>query len=312
MADALWMNASAGAPEYNARELRRAMAALLYPHQTLRFGARHGVRPGVDDAVTLSGTTWTVQNVTAVLDGSFNLTGPYVAQLPEVSGELDPADGSNDRIDAIDLQVQDDDEDLSGFRRVRPVYVAGTPATSPTAPPLSDTAFRMATILVFAGGSPSPALTYVAPYTVASGGILPIRDDTERPTQGRYHGQFVYRQDFDELQVFDGSTWRGIGRPDPPRIASGTIRVTPTDTHTPSAYAAEIWTGFETVTFPPGLFTSEPRVITSLRSGAPQFIINTAADGVTTSQADVGVVTLGPAARDVHWLAVQTGTDQGF
>ena len=213
MSDPLWINADAGAPEYNAQELRRAQAAFLFPGVTDRFGARSGVRPHSTNPVSLAGTTWTVQHLTAVVYPGLTATaGPYVVQHPSESAALSPADGSNPRIDALDLQVQDDDEDASGFRRSRVVYVTGTPAGSPSAPALTATSLRLATILVPAGGSPAPSIQSQAAYTVASGGILPVRDNTEGPSAGLYHGMTRYRQDEDVLEVWDGSAWSALAQ----------------------------------------------------------------------------------------------------
>lgn len=207
MSDPLFINVSAGAPEYNARELRRGLAALTSPHGTDRFGARAGVRPGAGDAVTLSGTTWTVEHTTAVIyPGLTDLAGPYLVGLPSESGSLDPADGSSDRIDALDLQVQDDDEDASGFRRAHVVYVAGTPAPSPSEPALTATSLRLATTLVPAGGALAPSILSLPLWTVAAGGILPLRDDSEYPTG--YDGLTVWRVDQGWHEVWHGGAWQ--------------------------------------------------------------------------------------------------------
>jgi hypothetical protein len=208
-------------PYYSAIELRRVDSTLLYAGHADEFGARQGVRPHSTAPVTLAGTTWTVENLTAVVyPGLTSLSGPYRVQHPSESGSLDPADGTNDRIDALDLQIQDDDEDASGFRRARVVYVAGTPAGSPDAPAVTANSLRLATILVGSGGTPAPAISTLAQYTVASGGVLPVRDNTEGPDAGRYHGMVRYRRDDDVMEVWDGSAWAPIGGPgaSPPAV----------------------------------------------------------------------------------------------
>jgi hypothetical protein len=214
VAKAWGINASGGVPEYNAQELRRLNAIHLHPASADRFGARSGVRPHSGDAVTVSGTTWTQHDLTAVVyPGLTAISGPYVVEKLEESGSLDPADGSNPRIDALDLQVRDDDEDASGARDVRVAYVPGTPASSPLAPPLTDSSLRLATIFVPAGGSPSPSVQTLAPWVVAAGGVLPARGASELPDAGQYEGMVAYRQDTDELQVWNGSGWVGLASP---------------------------------------------------------------------------------------------------
>lgn len=204
------INADLGAPAYAADELRRIFAALLPQGQPHRTGAQEGIRPGPNH-VTLSEQTVTVHNhVGVVYPGITTTSGPYMYEMRAGTHVLDPADGTNDRIDAIDIQVQDDDKDASGQRRVRSVYVVGTPGATPSPPALTINAFRAATIDVPAGGTPAPTLTYVAPFTVASGGILPVRDTTERPTAALYNGFPVWRQDNRTLEIRDAGGWSNI------------------------------------------------------------------------------------------------------
>lgn len=205
--DPLFINVDAGAPEYNAREYRRGLAGLLVPGPD-RFGAREGLRPG-HVPVSLSGTTWTVHDLTGVVyPGITSQAGPYLVQHPEESGSLDPA-SADDRIDALDLQIQDHDEDASGERRTRVVYVVGTPDPSPSEPALTDNALRLATVLVPADGS-SPTLTVVAPWTVATGGIIPVRDASELPTSGLYDGLIAYDQDTHEVLAREDGSWVNV------------------------------------------------------------------------------------------------------
>lgn len=212
--DPLWINASAGAPAYAANELRRGFAAVLFPGHADRFGARAGIRPGGSAAVTISGMTVTVQHLTAVVYPALtSLAGPYLVQLQSEQHTVSPADGTNPRKDIIYLQVQDNDEDSSGFRRARSVYLAGTPAPSPVEPTPPIGAYRIASIDVPAG-STTPTLTYNAPWTVASGGIVPVRNDAELPgsTGGLYDGAARWNQDLDRLEVHNGgSAWETVG-----------------------------------------------------------------------------------------------------
>jgi len=214
VAEAWAINADGGSPAYSAQELRRIAAMHLFPGVSDRFGARAGVRPTGLDIVSASGTTWTQHDLTAVVyPGLTSISGPYVVEAAEESGSFDPADGSNDRIDALDLLVEDDDEDASGERQVTVVYVAGTPSGSPAAPAVTTNALRLGTFLVSAGGSPSPSVLSQAQWTVASGGVLPIRDTTERPAAGRYEGMLAYRADVGVLEVWDGAAWQPLGGP---------------------------------------------------------------------------------------------------
>lgn len=199
-------------PQYTASQLRRLNAGLMFGGTSDAFGVRQGVRPG-HVPLSVSGTTWTVEDLTgAVYPGLSSDDGGYPVAHQSESGSLTPADGSNDRIDALDLQIQDDDEDASGFRRARVVYDDTATPGSGSPPPLTSNALRLGTILVPSGGSPSPSVDTLAQWTVASGGVLPVRDDTEGPSAGMYVGMVRYRQDTDVLEAWDGSAWSQLAR----------------------------------------------------------------------------------------------------
>lgn len=211
------INAASGVPEYNARELRRIQAVHLFAGSPDRFGARQGVRPTGQTVVEVSGQTWIQRDLTAVVyPGLTSISGPYIVEKPEESGAFDPADGSNDRIDALDLQVRDDDEDASGSRDVRVVYVPGTPASTPSEPPLTANALRVGTFLVPAGGSPLPAVRSGAQAAVAAGGILPVADDDSLPSSPVPTGSYA---DHDGgLWRHSGTSWEPAASPDSPTL----------------------------------------------------------------------------------------------
>lgn len=205
--DPAWINASAGSPEYSAVELRRLDAALLYGGHADRLGAHQGVRPG-PDPVSLAGTTWTVHDTAAIVyPAATSTSGPYRVALLETAGEVNPAD-LQPRKDILVCQVQDDDEDSSGQRRARPLYVAGTADASPVEPAVPDGAFRLATIDVPASGGGSPTLTVNTPYAVAAGGVLPVPDYDALPTSGVGAGMVAYRKDSNSLVGHTGAAWR--------------------------------------------------------------------------------------------------------
>jgi hypothetical protein len=221
------------APQYHAAELRRGLSGLLQRGDASGgFAARSGLFPDgslVTGAAvaSLAGTTWTVHDITGVVHtGITSATGPYLVAHPEESGSLDPADGTNDRIDALDLQIQDDDEDSSGFRRARVVYVTGTPAGSPVAPAVTANSLRIATVLVGSGGSPAPVLTVVVPYTVARGGIVPVRDSADYPAAGGlYHGMALYNIALQQLLIDStgGGVWSPVASIKPPTRQTFTV-----------------------------------------------------------------------------------------
>lgn len=183
-------------PRYNSQVLRLNDTALMFHGSADRLGARQGIRPGGDPVISVTGTDWTVHDHSGVVyPGITSTSGPYRYHQLEETDSLDPADGTNDRVDALDLLIEDDDEDGTGFRRSRVVYTAGTPGNGEPDP--VSNALRLGTILVPSGGSPSVAST--GQFTVASGGILPIRDSGEMPGDGLYRGLTVFQEDLTEF-----------------------------------------------------------------------------------------------------------------
>lgn len=242
--DPAWINASGGAPLYSAVELRRLEAVLLYGGVADRLGAHQGVRPG-PDPVSLVGTTWTVHDTPAVVyPGETSTSGPYRVALLETAGSVNAA-AAQPRKDIIVCQVQDDDEDSSGQRRARPLYVPGVADASPVEPAVPDGSFRIATIDVPASGGGSPTLTVNTSYSVAAGGILPVRNSAALPAAGVGDGMFTYQKDTKALMVHDGASWKVLryANPKTPQRASnlstfsGLTSTTYTATATPAGLA---------------------------------------------------------------------------
>lgn len=199
-------NVKVAVPSYSAEELRQIGAVNLFHGAAEAVGARQGVRPGSGDPLSVSGTTWTVHTHTGVVNPAQTSTqGPYPYTQLETSGSLDPAHSSLDRIDGFDLLIEDDDVDASGFRRSRVVPVTGTPGSGE--PAVTTGALRLGTILVPSGGSPSPTVASLAVWTGSSCSVLPVRDDTERPSAGRYEMLLVGREDTGALEAWHDNSW---------------------------------------------------------------------------------------------------------
>ena len=215
MTNPLWINESAGQPEYNAQSLRQSMSGLLTKGVADRLGARAGVVPNGRAAVSLSGVQVTVHDCNVVLNPALSSQdGPYIAHFTEHTHTLDPGDGSNDRIDIVVARVYDDDHDGSGLREAVTEYIVGTPGVSPSAPPVPAGALLLARVPVPADGTGSPTLEYVAPATVTSGGVLPVRDDADLPADGHYPGMIAYDQGTDRLLARTTlDDWRPLAEP---------------------------------------------------------------------------------------------------
>lgn len=209
--DPAWINVSVGAPEYNAAELRRLEAVLLFGGHADRLGSRAGLRPGLQ-AVTLSGTTVTINPCAGVAYPALTTTsGAYRFALLLDSLTLAVPDGTNPRKDLVCIQVQDHDEDASTFRRARALLVQGTPAVTPAEPAVPVGAFRVATITVPPSGGGSATIAYNTPWVVANGGVLPVRTTADLPAAGLYDGMTAWDIANEAMLVNSGGTWETVG-----------------------------------------------------------------------------------------------------
>lgn len=199
-------------PSYTAEEQRQLGSHHLAHGSSERLGAREGVRPGAGNPVIVTGGQWRARAHTGVVDpGESSTQGPYT-YVQELTA-LEPvaaADGSNARIDGVDIQINDDDADGSGGRGPQLHYVTGTPAGSPVPPQVTERSLRLAEITVPAGDTAGATVTRPAPYTVASGGVLPIRGTSERPTQGLYAGYTTFRMDVGAHEYWTGDAWAWV------------------------------------------------------------------------------------------------------
>lgn len=203
-----WIAASAGAPAYDATELRLIDTVdLMWDGHNL--GARAGVRPGGNPlAVTLSGSplTWTVQPGIAVISGiSLGALGAYrVPVLAAVSGTMPAADATFTRRDIVVLRVRDPEADGGALREGAIDYITGLPASTPSAPATPANSLLLATITVPRVGDPTqPSVALSTVYTVAAGGVLPT---SARPSNA-YPGQMIYRLDTGHRETWNGSAW---------------------------------------------------------------------------------------------------------
>jgi hypothetical protein len=145
------------------------------------------------------------------------------------------APGSNSRYDLVYLWQREYSIDGTDSNPVIGV-VQGTAAASPTIPSLSayPGAIELARILVPAGVTATNSgttITQTAPFTATAGGVVHVRNTTERDGTTPYaasswtEGQIIWLIDTDEFQRYDGTTWRALSPGDRVRIIP-TVAVT--------------------------------------------------------------------------------------
>jgi len=216
------IDASAGAPAYTAQQTRQVFGALTGWATSARpLGARSGVRPGTPSTtVALSGagnTTWTVGAHSGILDTESPVAaGAYqYATDGTDTGTINTASVSIQRVDIIWVAVNDTVQDSSGLRGGAVTYQAGTVAnTAPT--PTNARAMVLAQITVPISGGGNPTVAWVAPYSVATGGILVCQSSAYYPSSAQqYEGLYVEDQALNILLRSNGTT---LSKYEPPRV----------------------------------------------------------------------------------------------
>lgn len=167
-----------------AKDFRNDMSALLFGATSTRpTGARSGVRWGTKtDTVSLVAFAGTIKPHSGVMDvQTAAAAGPYFyAVTANETFTVSAAHATLPRVDIVTIRINDDVEDSSGLESATTHYKAGTAAASPVAPsPDTTRDMIIATIAVPASGGGNPVASWVAPYAVAGGGIVPIRTATE-------------------------------------------------------------------------------------------------------------------------------------
>ncbi|MCX4764317.1 hypothetical protein OG562_25825 [Streptomyces sp. NBC_01275] len=192
--------------------------------------ARGGIVPG-GFALTgaAGGMTCTIGTGRAFVQGGRINQGAYPVAVtePETLTVTD-GDALYDRIDLVELVVQDGVYDGTAESAAKVRLVQGTPAATPVAPNTPDgSALPLYRILVPKGRSAgtggvdwASAVTSLRYPTVALGGIVPAGG-----FNGAYAGQ--YREESGVLQRWDGAAWapypRSVGgiAPASPLLATG-------------------------------------------------------------------------------------------
>lgn len=200
-------DAVTGSPQFTANQGRNAFAAAMAGATSGRpLGGLTGCRPGTPaNTITATSTTWTMNpNGFAGyidLETSATNSGYFFSFSGTITGAVTAAGGSP-RTDIVWVKIDDSNtsDGSTGAPRVELDYSANT-----TTPPAR--AFVIAQINVPASGGGSPTVTWVAPSTVAAGGIQPV-PTTVYPASP-YLGQYVDDAALGLLR-WNGTSWSPI------------------------------------------------------------------------------------------------------
>ncbi len=209
-------DAIATVPTYTGRMAREAHSVFMAGATTADpFGVRSGVRPGTSPTtVTATSTTWTIgahagalDMETAVEASGYEYSVNATGGLP--TGAVTAADATRPRVDIVWLRLDDPAEsDGSSAPAVVAGYTAGAPLAIPVAPATPARCMVLATIQVPMSGGGAPTVIWVAPYTVAAGGILPVPAGVYPATP--YVGQYV-DDAVAGLLRWNGTSWSASG-----------------------------------------------------------------------------------------------------
>jgi hypothetical protein len=236
---------------YDTQSLRQSLGGLLYKgRDSLPAFGRFGARPGVlanttSIEVASSGMVVDIRDTNCVINtaGTTN-RGPYVVAIPAAQHTLATAHPSLTRIDTLIAEVLDNVADASGdLIPGRTRVITGTPGSAATAAP--DGTLLLAYFTLTAGAT-TASLDFVAPYTVAAGGILPVANTAALPAAHRREGMYADVADADRLDRFSGSAWNPIASKvnyDYVQSLNGGVALTGWTSYTPT------WTGIGSATF---------------------------------------------------------------
>lgn len=210
-----------GVGQQTVEDVRLTQSALWTPSGQIT--SRTGTVPTGTAAVpgSVLATTPTANGFVHVQPGRFVLQsarggGVYVMCLDaikDINILSTSADPSNSRRDLIIAQQSDAYfGDLNSDMVVK--QVVGTASGSPVDPTVTGSAdyIVLARVTVPAGATTITTgnITNLATrLTVATGGILPVADATERGAiASPYDGMTIYRRDLDWIETYDGTAWR--------------------------------------------------------------------------------------------------------
>lgn len=211
-----------------------------------------------------------------MLGGSDENSSVTLPGAPAANARLDvvytrPADvGNGEQVEAVGLAI-------------------GTAAAVPTKPALPEGAIEILTARTQAGQSSAAqaTLTHTFPYTCAAGGTLIVRTIAERNAWAAHDGSRVYCLADQTEYVRRDDTW-GRAVPAQPRIYTMTV-----PTRTVSAGASST----EAITFPPGRFTTTPKVVATAWATTAGFSASVGA--ITKDGCNVAIHNLSGSGRSI-------------
>lgn len=208
MAGSIFADPVAGSPSFVGNLFRALLSALTGGGGSRVFGASSGVNPRIGASiVTVTTTTWTVGAHSGMIDTSASGTDgatPY-AFLTAQSGSINAASAANDRVDLLVVQLSDPSEgDGSATPKATIEYLAGTAGAGIPTNTVARS-FVLAQISVPKLTTGSPSSTFVAPRSVAAGGIRPTSGSTQYPS-APYLGQVIDDASLGLLR-WDGTAW---------------------------------------------------------------------------------------------------------
>jgi hypothetical protein len=254
------VDVSSGSPTFTAQQSRQAFSAHIANGSSRTLGTVSGWSPGrTPSTLTATSTTWTVGQFACLIDPAFTTTQSIyeVSNDANLTGSVTAANATNPRKDILYVTVNDAGMgDGSGSRTPAVSYLAGTAASSPTAPATPARSFLIATITVPQSGGGSPTIALNNTFQTAAGGIVPVVNFAALPATP-YDGMAAWTMDTDLLWTYTGSAW--IVQSPRSTLYNGTPLAQsspgPVGTQTPLVVAAVPYPSFHSVSW--GVFLTQ-------------------------------------------------------
>lgn len=194
---------------YPAQDERRIHGAFLAAGGSIR--GRAGRRPGPGLTLTVGGSpeAATLTAGVGVVNTATDSDGSYPFAIPASASKnlaARPSAGTS-RIDLVVVRILDADIPALGtaLKELNMEIVTGTAGASPVAPAVPAGAVALFQLTVPATGS--VAVQDVSTFSVAAGGILPVRTTAERNALIPYAGLMVFNMQTIQFESYNGTTW---------------------------------------------------------------------------------------------------------
>lgn len=236
---------------HTAEQFRNWMSILIAGNaSSTSLIARQGVHPSLGNALQVTqsgapGMSVVVKSGHAVIGGTqASKQGIYlVANDADVTLSIGASHATLNRIDSVIFKVEDTAY-AGGVNSSSVVVVAGTPASSPSAPSLPANCIELAQVSILALDTSitNSEITDRRVYLAATGAPIPVANTAALTAlTGTYNGMLAWQRDTFRGMAYNGTAWApaGFGRPIVARMRQTTLQTLTNATDTALTFTTE-------------------------------------------------------------------------